>query len=73
MVDIYYIDSEYPLEKDLHKVAEKINSGMVVAFPTDTVYALGCSLYNKAGIERILKATGKEEKKNQAVCTLPGH
>ena len=65
MVEGHYIDGEYPLEKDLFEAAGHFNRGQIVAFPTDTVYALGCSLYNKEGIDRILKATGKEEKKTR--------
>ena len=72
MVEVHYIDGEYPLEKDLFEAAGHFNWGQIVAFPTDTVYALGCSLYNKEGIDRILKATGKEEK-NQVVCTGQRH
>ncbi len=65
MVEVHYIDGEYPLEKDLQEAAGHFNRGQIVAFPTDTVYALGCALYNKDGIDRILKATGKEEKKTR--------
>jgi tRNA threonylcarbamoyl adenosine modification protein (Sua5/YciO/YrdC/YwlC family) len=63
MVEIFYPDEYYPLEKDLLQICKLINQGKVVVFPTDTVYAIGCSLYNKDGIERILKITGKQEKK----------
>ena len=65
MVEVLYIDGEYPLQKDINEAAAHFDRGQIVAFPTDTVYALGCSLYNKDGIERILKATGKEEKKTR--------
>ncbi|MBK7787852.1 MAG: threonylcarbamoyl-AMP synthase [Saprospiraceae bacterium] len=65
MVEVLYIDGEYPLQKDINEAAAHFDRGQIVAFPTDTVYALGCSLYNKEGIERILKVTGKEEKKTR--------
>ena len=43
-------------------IAEKMNAGAVVIFPTDTVYAMGCIMTNKSSIERIIKITGKKEK-----------
>jgi len=33
----------------------------VIAYPTDTVYGFGCSLYNKKGIERIYLIKGSEK------------
>ncbi|MDH4265130.1 MAG: L-threonylcarbamoyladenylate synthase, partial [Deltaproteobacteria bacterium] len=33
----------------------------VMAYPTDTVYGLGCSLYNKKGIERIYQIKRSEK------------
>ncbi|MFN8339013.1 MAG: Sua5/YciO/YrdC/YwlC family protein [Saprospiraceae bacterium] len=46
-----------------------MNKGALVIFPTDTVYALGCLMTNKAGIEKICRITGKKEK--QARMSLP--
>jgi tRNA threonylcarbamoyl adenosine modification protein (Sua5/YciO/YrdC/YwlC family) len=34
-------------------VVEALEDGGVIAYPTDTVYGFGCSLYNKKAIERI--------------------
>ena len=38
-----------------HHRAEVIASGGLVAYPTDSCYALGCALENKQGIERITR------------------
>ncbi len=56
-IDPYHMDS-----KAIFDVAQRINRGAIVVFPTDSVYALGCALSNKEGIGRILKITGKKEK-----------
>lgn len=51
-----------PDTRDIKMIAEKMNKGDVVIFPTDTVYAMGCIMTNKASIDRIIKISGKKEK-----------
>lgn len=54
--------SNNPDTRDIKMVADKMNKGAVVIFPTDTVYAMGCIMTNKGSIERIIKISGKREK-----------
>jgi len=42
-----------PTRAGLTRAAQLIREGGVVAFPTDTVYGLGCDLMNKNAIERL--------------------
>jgi tRNA threonylcarbamoyl adenosine modification protein (Sua5/YciO/YrdC/YwlC family) len=63
MVKIFYLDEKYPLDKDINLIADLIKAGEIIVFPTDTIYAIGCSLYNKQGVERLLNFTGKMDKK----------
>ncbi|MFT6334416.1 MAG: tRNA threonylcarbamoyl adenosine modification protein (Sua5/YciO/YrdC/YwlC family) [Saprospiraceae bacterium] len=51
-----------PDTRDIKMIAEKMNKGAVVIFPTDTVYAMGCIMTNKGSIDRIIKISGKKEK-----------
>lgn len=51
-----------PNVRDLKEAASRINGGEIVIFPTDTIYALGCLMTNKQGIERICRITNKKEK-----------
>jgi len=44
-----------PQKRLINKVTEIIQNGGVIAYPTDSGYALGCSLDNKGAMERILK------------------
>ena len=41
---------------------EVLSNGGLVAFPTDTVYGLGCDLFNKRAIERIYQIKGIKKK-----------
>ena len=39
----------------INKVTETLQKGGVIAYPTDSGYALGCALGNKSAMERIVK------------------
>ncbi len=56
-----YGDLQY---NDIQTITDILNNGGIVIFPTDSVYSLGCKMSNKKGIERIIKLTGKVEKKS---------
>lgn len=49
------VNRENPQKRLIKMVAEVLEKGGIVCYPTDTSYGIGCSLYNKAGIERIYK------------------
>ena len=49
-VDIHPVDPQMRL---IDKVVDHLRDGDVIAFPTDSGYALGCRMGNKEGIERI--------------------
>ncbi len=57
------INPQNPQPRLIRRVVEILNKEGVIAYPTDTVYGLGCSLYNKKAIERIYLIKGSE--KNQ--------
>lgn len=65
-----FFHTENPNIRDLKEVAARINNGEIVIFPTDTIYALGCLMTNKQGIERICRITNKKEKqaKMSLIC-----
>lgn len=44
---------ENPNQKLILQVVEVLRSGGVIIYPTDTVYGLGCDIFNQKGIERI--------------------
>lgn len=45
------------------KAVDILASDGVIAYPTDTTYGLGCSIFSKRGIERIYQIKGREKKK----------
>lgn len=57
------INPDNPQPRLITKVVEILEKGGVVAYPTDTTYGLGCSIFNKRGVERIYQIKQREKKK----------
>lgn len=53
MSQFFSIHPENPQHRLIKHAAEIIQSGGVVAYPTDSGYALGCQMGNKSSLERI--------------------
>jgi L-threonylcarbamoyladenylate synthase len=54
-VEVYKIDPENPDEHALLAAAEAVLRGGVIAFPTDTLYGLGCSLFDVSAVEMVAR------------------
>lgn len=57
------INPENPQPRLVVRVAETLRQGGIIAYPTDTTYGIGCSIFNKRGIERIYLLKQRERKK----------
>ena len=58
LVKIYV---QNPSEKELKRVVEALERDGVVIYPTDSVYAFGCSLRSARAIERLRRLRGRSE------------
>ena len=58
MSQFFSIHPETPQSRLINQAVEILAEGGVIAYPTDSAYALGCRLDNKAGAERIRSAVG---------------
>lgn len=56
---------ENPNPREIERVAEVLIKDGVVVYPTDTVYAMGCSLRSKKAYDRIIQMKGVKEKDAQ--------
>jgi len=52
---IIAINSDNPQKRLIQRVAQVLDQGMLIAYPTDTFYGIGCDLINKKGIQLIHK------------------
>ena len=57
------INPDNPQPRLISKVVETLKDGGVVAYPTDTTYGIGCSIFSKKGIERIYQIKQRDKKK----------
>ncbi|MDO5093478.1 MAG: L-threonylcarbamoyladenylate synthase [Propionibacteriaceae bacterium] len=53
MAQYYDVHPDNPQPRALTQVVSILNDGGLIAYPTDSCYALGCALGNSSGIERI--------------------
>jgi tRNA threonylcarbamoyl adenosine modification protein (Sua5/YciO/YrdC/YwlC family) len=60
---IVSINSDNPQMRQIARVGEVLRKGGVIAYPTDTTYGIGCSIFNKKGIERIYLLKQREKRK----------
>jgi tRNA threonylcarbamoyl adenosine modification protein (Sua5/YciO/YrdC/YwlC family) len=56
------INNQNPQMRLIRKAVEVLRGGGIVIYPTDTVYGMGCDLFNKRGIERIYEIQRRDRK-----------
>jgi len=70
MSQYFEIHPTHPQLRLVHQAVEIIDAGGVVAYPTDSSYALGCHLGDKKALERIRRIRKIDEKHNLTlVCS----
>jgi tRNA threonylcarbamoyl adenosine modification protein (Sua5/YciO/YrdC/YwlC family) len=52
-----------PQSRYLKAVADVLKDGGLLIYPTDSVYGLGCDLFNKNAVEKIYKIKGNDKRK----------
>ncbi len=57
------IHPQHPQQRLISRVVDCLKNGGIIAYPTDTTYGIGCSIFNKKGIERIYRMKQREHKK----------
>jgi len=54
------INVDHPEPRKIRRAVDALQSGGVIAYPTDTVYGLGCDLTNKHAVERLYSIKGMD-------------
>jgi len=63
------IHPDHPEPRKVRRAVEALQDGGLIAYPTDTVYGLGCDLTNKHAVERLYSVKGMERSQPLAfVC-----
>lgn len=59
------IHPDNPQPRHIRTVVECLRSGGVIIYPTDTIYGIGCNIFDAGAIERIARIKQVEPKKAQ--------
>jgi tRNA threonylcarbamoyl adenosine modification protein (Sua5/YciO/YrdC/YwlC family) len=57
------IHADNPQSRYLKMAADVLKDGGLLIYPTDSVYGLGCDLFNKNAVEKIYKNKGNDKRK----------
>ncbi len=52
---LIHLHPDNPQARNVKTVVDCLRSGGVIIYPTDTIYGIGCDIYNQAAIERICR------------------
>ncbi|MGO2131547.1 MAG: L-threonylcarbamoyladenylate synthase, partial [Halomonas sp.] len=70
MSQFFQIHSETPQKRLIDQAIQIITNGGVIAYPTDSGYALGCRLGEKKAVDRIKRLRALDDKHNfTLVCS----
>lgn len=66
---ILSVNPQHPEPRKVRRAVEVLEAGGVIAYPTDTVYGLGCDLTNKRAIDRLYAIKGMDRAQQLAfIC-----
>lgn len=68
MAKIVRLYPQNPSEREIERVVKVLENDGLIIYPTDGVYAFGCSLRSAKAIERLRTLCGKDEKMLSIVC-----
>jgi tRNA threonylcarbamoyl adenosine modification protein (Sua5/YciO/YrdC/YwlC family) len=62
-MEYYELHPENPQKRYINKAVEVLKNGGVIIYPTDTVYGIGCDIFNRTALEKIFSI--KNDSKNK--------
>ncbi|QEC41222.1 L-threonylcarbamoyladenylate synthase [Pseudobacter ginsenosidimutans] len=62
---LLHLHPDDPQPRNLRTVAATLSKGGVIIYPTDTIYGLGCDIYQPKAVERIARIKGVDPQKAQ--------
>ena len=63
--ELLRIHPETPEQRKINKVIEVLRNGGVVIYPTDTIYGIGCDIFNQRAVERVCQIKGVQVDKTR--------
>lgn len=63
--ELLKIHPDNPEQRKIDKVVEVLRNGGVIIYPTDTIYGIGCDIFNQRAVERVCQIKGVKADKTQ--------
>lgn len=57
------IHPENPEQRKVNQVTEALSKGAIVIYPTDTIYGIGCDIFNRKAVTKLVQVLGLQPKK----------
>ena len=72
---LLHIHPDNPQQRNIDTVVECLRRGGIIIYPTDTIYGIGCDIYNADAITRICRIKNIDPKKAQFsfICSDLSH
>ena len=67
---IIHIHPDNPQPRQIKTIVECLREGGVIIYPTDTVYGLGCDIFQQKAVEKICRIKGVDPLKAQLSFVL---
>lgn len=58
-----HIHPDNPQQRLINQVVDTLRSGGLIIYPTDTVYGIGCDIYNSKAIDKLCRVKGVKSEK----------
>ena len=62
-MEYYELNSENPQMRYINKAVDVLKGGGIIIYPTDTVYGIGCDIYNKAALDKLFTIKNDTDEK----------
>jgi tRNA threonylcarbamoyl adenosine modification protein (Sua5/YciO/YrdC/YwlC family) len=62
-MEYFEINTQNPQQRYINKAVTVLKDGGIIIYPTDTVYGIGCDIFNKEALERIVYIKGESNTK----------
>lgn len=59
----FSINPDNPQPRLIRQVVEKLRAGAIICYPTDTVYGIGCDIFNQKAVRRIFQIKKRPQHK----------
>jgi tRNA threonylcarbamoyl adenosine modification protein (Sua5/YciO/YrdC/YwlC family) len=57
------VNPDNPQPRSIRQIADRLRSGAVICYPTDTVYGIGCDIFNQKAIKKIFQIKKRPQHK----------